>query len=109
MNTLEFLALVIGLSIWLLCGTLAYGLTIGYFQRHYYSVRSKDIYGLAIFTFAIGPIGLLLALPHSEWGYHGLKWTAQNSESTLRRRAEDAMNHNRYPELESDQSRERRV
>lgn len=66
--------LIIG--IWIVCGVLAYGITLGYYQRKWKSIADETYYqdvGLSLFMFLLGPIGLLSQLLYCGTEY-GLKF-----------------------------------
>ena len=94
MDLSNILALSIGLPIWIGSGVLAYGLTLGWFQRHYWSVRDRGDYFVAGIMFLAGTIGLLFAFLSSERGYHGFKWTASTSDWVKK------CQHPRFPDHE---------
>lgn len=63
--------------VWAVCGILAYGLTLGYFQREFVVLGEKTRAGnvvLALLMFLIGPIGLIVAFLSSGFGHHGFRW-----------------------------------
>ncbi|KKN39263.1 hypothetical protein LCGC14_0745460 [marine sediment metagenome] len=97
--------ITVGVLSYMGCGILAYGLTLGYFQRHYWDVRRRDIERFARWLALTGPAGLLPVLAMCEFGHHGLLWAADDSEwaksKTVDRRAMDLTNaHTRYPDRE---------
>lgn len=70
------LILVIGLVIWIVCGVLAYGFDLAYFQRHWPNLAKKDYLQdrlKAIPTGLLGPFGLALCLVEGFCKY-GFRW-----------------------------------
>ncbi len=80
--------LLICLSFYLICGVLAYGLSLGYFQREFPDLAKQfameDVCFAFILGFLCGPIGLTVALWHNRdetgrWLGHGfLFWPKQS-------------------------------
>jgi hypothetical protein len=66
-------------TLYIACGVLAYGLTVAYFQQHYYSVRRASDSRSALLLAVTGPALLLVALVMGEFGYHGFQWRATDS------------------------------
>ena len=60
---------------WAVCGFLAYGRTLAYFQRNWPDIadkgRAADIYKACLMA-VIGPIGLVIAMLLSD--SHGFMW-----------------------------------
>ncbi len=62
---------------WAICGVVAYGLTLGYFQREFVILGEKTRPGnvvLAVLMCLIGPMGLAVAFFSSGFGHHGFRW-----------------------------------
>lgn len=74
---------------WLGCGVLAYGLTYGYFMRHWrrdaYDRRYEHI-PLAVAVGLMGPLGVTVAYLMGERAHHGLLFTFEEArlQATLR-------------------------
>jgi hypothetical protein len=71
---------IMAVIVWIICGILAYGLTLGYFQREYPVIADADYAGdagRALVFGCAGPLGLMIALPCSGFGRHGLMWRRQ--------------------------------
>jgi hypothetical protein len=75
------MVLAIFITVYILCGVLAYGLTLGYFQRKYTDVYvdiaylvHRDIVNTARIMALSGPFGLIVAWLCSERGKYGLKF-----------------------------------
>ena len=64
---------------YLICAALAYGLTLAYWQQHYYDVRSRHDWLFACLIALIGPLGIGIALLLGEGGHHGLQWRATDA------------------------------
>lgn len=92
----------IGAAAYLLCSLLAFGLTLGYFQRHYYSVRGDDS-GVALFMAALGPIGVAITYSMSERGYYGLLFRPISTHDVPD--SHERCKRERYPDREQEPSR----
>ncbi len=97
--------ITVGVLAYIGCGVLGYGLTLGYFQRHFFNVRRRAVRGTAISVAMAGPAGILIALVSGEWGHHGLLWKAEDSdwikdESLNRSDMRLTAAHTRYPDRE---------
>lgn len=64
----------------LICGILAYGGTLAYFQRKYETVSSYADAGIAFWMGLLGPIGLAITFLSSNFFAYGLKFVPENSE-----------------------------
>lgn len=69
--------LLAGAAIWAVCGALAYGLTLAYFQMKYpaiaYPWRHADTL-VALLVAVFGPFGLIVTLLSSEGCRYGLRY-----------------------------------
>ena len=75
--------------VYIVSALYAYSITLGYFQRKFWTVRSRHHYWLAILYGVSGPFGAITAYVLSGHGRWGHAWTATNSEYTLRERQHD--------------------
>lgn len=68
---------VVFVVMWLLCGILAMGVTIGYFQNEYPLSAAGNYDGdlrLGMVYMVFGPIGLFAAFFQSRFAVHGLQY-----------------------------------
>lgn len=65
---------------YILSGILGYGLTLAYFQGEFPQLRGKGEVWLSIVTGLVGPIGLIVALLHSEGIKHGIQFLPKDRE-----------------------------
>ncbi len=100
------LLITVGALIYIGCGVLAYGFTLGYFQRHYWAVRDHKEVLLAVAVGLTGPAGLALTYLLGEFGYHGTLYQTTVSswveDRSLNDRESDiAKKHLRKPDEEA--------
>lgn len=62
--------LLAGVVLWLVCGVLAFGFTLAYFQARF---PRYNHYGFALFVGIFGPAGLIVAIAKGDLK-HGLKF-----------------------------------
>ncbi len=76
---------------WAVCGVLTYASLLAYFQRKYKDVRSRVDAGVSALIGILGPIGLIVAIPSSNFLAYGLKFIPEDSPYQKRKREEEAL------------------
>lgn len=66
--------------VWAVCGVLAYGITLAYFQGQYPRVRDKGDWYAGLVPGLAGPIGLFIAVLFSQGCKHGIKFIPEGPD-----------------------------
>lgn len=69
---------------WILCGVVAYGISLGYWQNEWKELASRharpDV-RMSVFMGTLGPVGLIVIFFFSSRVKHGLLWKPLGPES----------------------------